>query len=59
MQKPKPPRPAKWAAKCNMHTPFLPNPFIVTSKDDVLPLYEQLVNRNIHSAEDFQQLLQD
>jgi oligoendopeptidase F len=42
-----------------MHTPFLPNPFIVTSKDDVLPLYEQLVNRNIHSAEDFQQLLQD
>jgi len=59
VQKPKPPRPAKWAAKCNMHTPFLPNPFIVTSKDDVLPLYEQLVNRNIHSAEDFQQLLQD
>ena len=42
-----------------MHTPFLPNPFVVLSKDNVLPLYDQLINRGIDSLSDYHSFLQD
>lgn len=42
-----------------MSTSFLPDPFIVNSKDDVLPLYEQLIGRNLNSIADFRTFLSD
>lgn len=42
-----------------MSTSFLPNPFIVNSKDDVLPLYEQLIRRELVSMADFRLFLTD
>lgn len=42
-----------------MSTSFLPNPFIVNSKDDVLPLYEQLIARELVSMYEFRSFLTD
>lgn len=42
-----------------MSTSFLPDPFIVNTKDDVLPLYEQLIGRNLNSIADFRTFLSD
>lgn len=42
-----------------MPNTFLPDPFIVSSKDDVLPLYHQLIERNIQTMDDFRAFLQD
>ena len=42
-----------------MSTSFLPDPFIVNTKDDVLPLYEQLIGRNLTSIADFRTFLSD
>jgi oligoendopeptidase F len=42
-----------------MSSSFVPNPFVVQSKDDVIPLFESLLHRNIADAHDFEQFLQD
>lgn len=42
-----------------MPTTFLPDPFIVNSKDDVLPLYQQLIDRSITSMDEFRSFLKD
>jgi oligoendopeptidase F len=42
-----------------MPSTFLPNPFIVSGKDDVLPLFDQLIQREVTTLEDFRALLQD
>lgn len=42
-----------------MQAAFLPCPFIVTTKDDVLPLFDQLIERSVDSLLAFQQFLQD
>ena len=42
-----------------MSTSFLPDPFIVSSKDDVLPLYNQLIGRSLSSISDFRTFLSD
>jgi oligoendopeptidase F len=42
-----------------MSSSFIPNPFVVQSKDDVIPLFESLLDRNIANAQDFEQFLQD
>ena len=42
-----------------MSSSFIPNPFVVQSKDDVIPLFESLLDRSIANAQDFEQFLQD
>ena len=42
-----------------MSSSFIPNPFVVQSKDDVTPLFKSLLDRNIANAQDFEQFLQD
>ena len=42
-----------------MSSSFIPNPFVLQSKDDVIPLFESLLDRNIANAQDFEQFLQD
>lgn len=42
-----------------MSSSFIPNPFVVQSKDDVIPLFESLLVRSIANAQDFEQFLQN
>lgn len=42
-----------------MSSSFIPNPFVVQSKDDVIPLFESLLERNIESLSNFEDFLQD
>lgn len=42
-----------------MQRTFIPDPFIVLSKDNVLPLYHELLGRNIKSLTEFRQFLVD
>ena len=38
---------------------FIPNPFVVQSKDDVIPLFNSLLNRPINHLKDYEHFLQD
>lgn len=42
-----------------MSSSFIPNPFVVQSKDDVMPIFESLLKRNIQNPQDFERFLQD
>lgn len=42
-----------------MSSSFIPNPFVVQSKDDVMPIFESLLKRDIENPQDFVRFLQD
>ncbi len=39
--------------------PWLPNPWNIESKDDVLPYFQDLLDREVDSASEYQRLLAD
>ena len=42
-----------------MSSSFIPNPFVVQSKDDVIPLFNSLLDRPINHLKDYEHFLQD